>query len=164
MCYINRSSVQCSGCLVVNPLWELTGAGAWMSSHGWIGRKVCSTYYSNRLSILWTGNPPLTSLSPVKLCYRYGGRIDLRFSEKWVVKRGLGISVCRREESAGSEYTRQFSWVEFILWPMVSRPVRPGIGLPFWAHDQNLSFPFFSDNCFVLPVGRPLWREDGSVV
>jgi hypothetical protein len=25
-------------------------------------------------------------------------------------------------------------------------------------------YPFFSDNCFVvLPVGRPLWREDGSV-
>jgi hypothetical protein len=29
-------------------------------------------------------------------------------------------------------------------------------GLPFGAHDQILSFPFFSDNCFnVLPVGRP---------
>jgi hypothetical protein len=25
-------------------------------------------------------------------------------------------------------------------------------------------YPFFSDNCFVVfPVGRPLWREDGSV-
>jgi hypothetical protein len=25
-------------------------------------------------------------------------------------------------------------------------------------------YPLFSDNCFVhLPVGRPLWREDGSV-
>jgi hypothetical protein len=25
-------------------------------------------------------------------------------------------------------------------------------------------YPIFSDNCFVvLPVGRPLWREDGSV-
>jgi hypothetical protein len=26
-------------------------------------------------------------------------------------------------------------------------------------------YPFFSDNCLVvLPVGRPLWREDGSVI
>jgi hypothetical protein len=24
-------------------------------------------------------------------------------------------------------------------------------------------YPFFSVNCFVLPIGRPLWREDGSV-
>jgi hypothetical protein len=56
-------------------------------------------------------------------------------------------------------------WVEFILRPTVSRPVRPAIGLPFGAHDQILSFPFYSDICFnVLPVGRPLWREDGSVV
>jgi hypothetical protein len=59
----------------------------------------------------------------------------------------------------------QLSWVEFILRPTVSRPVPPGIGLPFGAHDQILSFPFFSYNCFnVFPVGRPLWREDGSVV
>jgi hypothetical protein len=49
------------------------------------------------------------------------------------------------------------SSVEFILRPNVSRPVCPGIGLPFGAHAQILSFPFFSDNCFVvLPVGRPL--------
>jgi hypothetical protein len=58
----------------------------------------------------------------------------------------------------------QSSWVEFILRPTLSRPVHLGIGLPFGAHDQILSFPFFSDNCFVvLSVGRPLWRKDGSV-
>jgi hypothetical protein len=45
--------------------------------------------------------------------------------------------------------------LDFILRPKVSRPFRLGIGLPFGAHDQILSFPFFSDNCFnVLPVGR----------
>jgi hypothetical protein len=54
------------------------------------------------------------------------------------------------------------SWVEFILRP-VSRPVRLGIELPFGT--MTRFYPFFSDNCFVvLPVGRPLWQEDGSVV
>jgi hypothetical protein len=47
---------------------------------------------------------------------------------------------------------------------MVSRPVRLGIGLPFGSITTFYPYPFFSDNCFVdLPVGRPLWREDGSV-
>jgi hypothetical protein len=52
-------------------------------------------------------------------------------------------------------------WVEFILRPTVSRPLR--IGLTFGTRDQILSHPFFNDICFVvLPVGRPLWREDWS--
>jgi hypothetical protein len=40
----------------------------------------------------------------------------------------------------------QLSWVEFILRPTVSRPVRLGIGQPFGAHDQiylALLFLFF---------------------
>jgi hypothetical protein len=58
----------------------------------------------------------------------------------------------------------ELSWVEFILRPTVSRLVRLGIGLSFGAHDQIFSLSFFSDNCsVVLPIGRPLWREDGSV-
>jgi hypothetical protein len=56
------------------------------------------------------------------------------------------------------------SWVEFILRPKVSRPVRLGIGSPLGPMTRFYPYPYFSDNCFVvLPVGRPLWREDGSV-
>jgi hypothetical protein len=84
-----------------------------------------------------------------------------------------GRKICRRSQMdawhqnrlADWASGRNMSWVEFILWPTVSRPVRLVIGLPFGAHDQILSFPFFSDNCFVVvPVGRPLWREDGRVM
>jgi hypothetical protein len=58
--------------------------------------------------------------------------------------------------------THLLSWV--CLRPTVSRPVRLGIRLPFGAHDQILSLSFLYDIClFFLPVGRPLWREDGSV-
>jgi hypothetical protein len=36
---------------------------------------------------------------------------------------------------------------------------------PLWGPWPDFILPIFSDNCFnVLPVGRPLWREDGSVV
>jgi hypothetical protein len=36
-------------------------------------------------------------------------------------------------------------------------------GSPLGPMTRSYPYPFFSDNCFVvLPVGRPLWREDGS--
>jgi hypothetical protein len=36
-------------------------------------------------------------------------------------------------------------------------------GSPLGPMTRFYPYPFFSDNCFiVLPVGRPLWREDGS--
>jgi hypothetical protein len=54
--------------------------------------------------------------------------------------------------------------LEFVLLPTVSRPVRLGIGLHFGAHDQILSFFFFSLTVTLLFfLKRPLWREDGSV-
>jgi hypothetical protein len=46
-------------------------------------------------------------------------------------------------------------------WRSVSQSVCLGVGHSFGAHDQILLFPFF---CFALRLGRPLWREDGSVV
>jgi hypothetical protein len=37
-------------------------------------------------------------------------------------------------------------------------------GSPLGPMTRFYLYPFFSDKCFVvLPVGRPLWREDGSV-
>jgi hypothetical protein len=37
-------------------------------------------------------------------------------------------------------------------------------GSPLGPMTRFYPYPFFSDNCFVvLPVGRPLWRKDGSV-
>jgi hypothetical protein len=37
-------------------------------------------------------------------------------------------------------------------------------GSPLRHMTRFYPYPFFSDNCFVvLPVGCPLWREDGSV-
>jgi hypothetical protein len=59
----------------------------------------------------------------------------------------------------------ELSWVEFILRPTVSRPVRPGIGLPFGApwSDFILILSLVTIAFVVLPVGRPLWREDESV-
>jgi hypothetical protein len=58
----------------------------------------------------------------------------------------------------------ELSWVEFIVRPTVSRSIRFGIALPFGAHDHILSLSFLWWKLFVvLPVGRPLWREDGSI-
>jgi hypothetical protein len=36
-------------------------------------------------------------------------------------------------------------------------------GSPLGPMTRFYLYPFFSDNCIGLPVGRPLWREDGSV-
>jgi hypothetical protein len=50
--------------------------------------------------------------------------------------------------------------VEVELRPTLSRPVCHGVGLPSGAHDQIFGFCL----CGFLEVGRPLWREDGSVI
>jgi hypothetical protein len=57
----------------------------------------------------------------------------------------------------------QLSWVE-LMWPMVCRPIRLGVGHPFGARYQIFLFPFFCGRiALLLVLGRPLWREDGSV-
>jgi hypothetical protein len=56
--------------------------------------------------------------------------------------------------------SRNVRYLEFVLQPTVSRPVRLGIRPPFGAHDQILSFSSFSfDNyCVVLPRAPSLRR------
>jgi hypothetical protein len=52
-----------------------------------------------------------------------------------------------------------------MMWPTVNRPIRLGLGHHFGAHDQIFLFPFFCRTIALLFVlGRPLWREDGSVI
>jgi hypothetical protein len=52
-----------------------------------------------------------------------------------------------------------------MLWPTVSRQIRLGVGHLFRAHDQILLFPFFRQKIALLFIlGRPLWREDRSVI
>jgi hypothetical protein len=50
-------------------------------------------------------------------------------------------------------------------WRSVSMSVCFGVGHPFGVHDQTLLFPFFCRTIALLFVlGRPVWREDGSVI
>jgi hypothetical protein len=62
--------------------------------------------------------------------------------------------------------TRWWIWVELSLF-YAGRSVDQFIlvsGSPLGPMTRFYPYPFFIDNCFVvLPVGRPLWREDGSV-
>jgi hypothetical protein len=51
-----------------------------------------------------------------------------------------------------------------MLRPTVSRPVCLGVRHPSGARDQFFPSCFCIGNCGFLYVGRPLWREDGSVI
>jgi hypothetical protein len=56
--------------------------------------------------------------------------------------------------------------VKVILRPTVSRPVCLGVKNPSGTRDQFFPFSLwlFLDSCWFVDVGRPLWREIGSVV
>jgi hypothetical protein len=71
----------------------------------------------------------------------------------------------RRKDSLN---TKQGWWVEFS-WVYLTADGQSITSSWYRAHlwgpmTRFYPYHFFSDNCFVvLPVGRPLWREDGSV-
>jgi hypothetical protein len=68
-------------------------------------------------------------------------------------------------ETAFSIIDAVWFWVELILWPTVSRPISHRFGHPFGANDQIFLFPiFFRTIALLFVLGRPIWREDGSVI
>jgi hypothetical protein len=72
----------------------------------------------------------------------------------WLMLFGEAVAVCCQSQ------------VKVILRPTVSRPVRPGVRHPSGTRDQffpNL-FDYFLDSFGLVDVGRPLWREVGSVL
>jgi hypothetical protein len=55
--------------------------------------------------------------------------------------------------------------VEVTLQLTVRQSACLDVGHPFWAHDQILLFSFLRRKIALLFIlGRPLWREDGSVI
>jgi hypothetical protein len=55
--------------------------------------------------------------------------------------------------------------IEVTLRLTASQSVCLGVGHPFGAHDQIFFFPFSCQKiALVFVLGRPLWREEGSVI
>jgi hypothetical protein len=55
--------------------------------------------------------------------------------------------------------------VKVILWPTVSRPVRPGVKHPSGTREKFFNCIFFClDSCGFVDVGSPLWQKDGPVI
>jgi hypothetical protein len=87
-----------------------------------------------------------------------------------VIPPGTGLPFCHLAWLPGlwwrySDPPPTWVWVELMLWPTVSRPIRLGFWLPLGAHDQIFLFSFFCQT-IALPfiLGHPLWWEDGSVI
>jgi hypothetical protein len=86
-----------------------------------------------------------------------GSRLDTAWCSRWTLS-----TVCNISATFLVILMRR---VQLMFWPTVSRPMRLGVGHPFGTHDQILVFPFFYRKIALLFVlGRPLWREDGSVI
>jgi hypothetical protein len=127
-------------------------------------RKECGGGILNRLHTA----PSLTIRRVCNLQCSHWGPIAIHYrlirdcvpsSSPLTTRRDFGGGILTSLHTGFKDWV-ELSWVEFILQPEVSRPVRLGNGPPC----RFCPYPFFSDNCFlVLPVGRPLWREDGSV-
>jgi hypothetical protein len=100
------------------------------------------------LKRLYRWPPPSLSLLYF-LCGVSPCRILRTFSFSWLWM----IFACLLHSELSLSYGRQ-SVDQFVLVP----------GSPLGPMTRFYPYPFFSDNClFLLPVGRPLWREDGSV-
>jgi hypothetical protein len=64
------------------------------------------------------------------------------------------------------QFQNGFKSSQIVLWPTVSRPVCLGVRHPFRTRDQFsllLSLIIFIESYGFSDVGRPLWREVGSV-
>jgi hypothetical protein len=87
----------------------------------------------------------------------------ISFAYVFVGLRPLTTTSCRR---LTIDSCLNFDWVESSL-SYGRRSVDQFVlvsGSPLGSMTRFYPYPFFSDNCFVvLPVGRPLWREYGSV-
>jgi hypothetical protein len=88
-------------------------------------------------------------------------QVILRPTVSWPVRLGVVILLERviRVELSWVE----LSWVYLNGQQSVDKFVLVS-GSPLGPMTGFDPYPFFSDNCFVvLPIRRPLWREDGSV-
>jgi hypothetical protein len=86
----------------------------------------------------------------------------------WVTASENGISVtCRwwTDSLSLRKLSRvELSWVELSYGRRSVDQLVLISGSPLGPMTRFYPYPFFSGNCFVvLPVERPLWREDGSV-
>jgi hypothetical protein len=150
-------------------IWRFSGFAQSLHKYFWDSIAISSRTPPSKSFLIHQSpfHPKLHSLNHEREKYPYDSKPEKWTNKQQSFKRFVGKAtiLINYLQMRNIRFARMV-WVELGLsygWRSVDQFLLVS-GSPFWPMTRFYPYPFSSDNhLVVLPVGRPLWRDDGSV-